>query len=98
MLFEKKIQDIKFLAGSFRITESKEILAKVERDGEYVPIYIGQLEGEIELQDLQWKPKKLKPGDLWPSIYDGTTLAVNSGGKVFITISGKKVCSLKPVV
>ena len=90
---EKKIVNRKFLGGSFRITEDKEILTIVERGGDFVPIYIGQLKGQINIDNLEWQPKNLKAGDLWPSIYDGTQFSVNDDHQVFIKIGGKKLYS-----
>ena len=76
--------------GSFRITESKEILTKIEKDdGSYNPIYVGKFSGEIKLDSIDWMPK-VKKGELWPSKYDGVILSVNSNGRVAIKI-GKGV-------
>lgn len=88
---EKKIINKKFLGGSFRITEDKELLTIVERSGEFVPIFMGSLNGDISIDNIEWQPKNLKPGDLWPSIYDGTQLSVNSNRQVFIKFGGKKL-------
>jgi hypothetical protein len=78
--------------GSFRITESKEILTKVfDEDKGYIPVYIGKLEGDIVLEKLKWKPGKMKPGSLWPGLYDGTKLSVNTGRQILIHTGGYKL-------
>jgi len=91
----EEILEIKPQGGSFKITESKELITKVFTESEgYIPVYIGKYSGNIEFQELEWKPKGIKKGDLWPSIYDGTTLSINSNKGVHIKIGGQKSYAL----
>lgn len=87
-----KILEIKPQGGSFRITEAGEILTKIfiENQG-YISYYITNLTGDIEFEDLKWKPKNLRPGHLWPSVYDGAAFSVNSAGGLLIHLKGNKV-------
>ncbi|MCD6236363.1 MAG: NERD domain-containing protein [Thermoplasmata archaeon] len=88
--------DVKPQGGSFRITESREVLTKVFIEGRgYVSIYIGNLVGDIELEHFRWQPEKIKRGDLWPSIYDGTTFSVNTNGELLLHIGGNKVYAIE---
>lgn len=87
----ERIIEVRPQGGSFRITEHGEILTKImDSDGEYVPIFVGMMKGKIELDQLTWKPKSPKDGNLWPSIYDGTKLSVNTGGGLMIHIGNRK--------
>jgi hypothetical protein len=87
-----KILEIKPQGGSFRITESKEVLTKVfdEKQEDYIPYYICNFSGDIELENYTWDPTGLKIGDLWPSKYDGTVLSVNANGKLLLHIGEQK--------
>ena len=87
-----KLLEIKPQGGSFRITEAKEILTKIYlEDRGYVSIYVGKLIGEIEFENYQWNPEGIKKGDLWPSIYDGTTFSVNGNKELLMHIGDRKV-------
>ena len=91
-----KILEIKPQGGSFRITEAKEILTKIYfEDRGYVSIYIGKLIGEIEFENYRWNPNGIKRGDLWPSIYDGTTFSVNGNKELLMHIGDKKVYAIE---
>lgn len=88
-----KILNIKPQGGSFRITEAKEVLTKIYlEDRGYVSFYVGKFDGEIELDNCQWNPKLTK-GDLWPSMYDGTTFSVNTNKEILMHIGNIKVYS-----
>lgn len=70
----------KRIGGRFHITETGAALTRVEDGDEYEPVYLGHvdnLEGSLQPPDapqfdIQLRPKHLSPGDLWPSIYDGS--------------------------
>lgn len=80
--------EIKPLGGSFRITESNEVIVKVFFDDEgYNEIFVGMFKGLIKYEGLEWNPKNLSKGDLWPAPYTGTTLSVNSNRDVGIKIN-----------
>jgi hypothetical protein len=86
-----KILELKPQGGSFRITESKEVLTKVldEKEG-YIPYFVCKFIGNVELEYFQWDPTGLKIGDLWPSKYDGSVLSVNSNRKLLVRIGEVK--------
>ena len=76
----RDLLDVKPTGAMFRITEHRDVIAKVENqeDGTYDPIFVGRLEEPRQILpdrnedypvDLQ--PTGLDEGDLWPSIYDG---------------------------
>lgn len=89
---KQKLLNIKPLGGSFRITESGEVLTKKDDNGEFIPIFVTKFNGTIVFKNrkIKWNPSGLKPGDLWSSIYDGTTLSVNSNRQLFIRVNNKK--------
>ncbi|MHA1233222.1 MAG: nuclease-related domain-containing protein, partial [Candidatus Helarchaeota archaeon] len=89
---KNKLLNCRPLGGSFRITESGEIITKKEINGEYRQIFVTMLTGDIIFKGkkISWKPLKLKKGDLWPSIYDGTTFGINANRQLFIKVSGRK--------
>jgi hypothetical protein len=90
------ILSIKPMGGSFRITESKEVLTKVfSEESGYVSTYVGTLNCDITYENYKWKPENLRKGCLWPSVYDGTTLSVNTNGDVLIHIGDIKVYAKK---
>lgn len=85
--------DVKRIGGRVRVTESNDVLTLVERsDGEYETIWIGELEldGELVPPDapeysIEVRPDGLSPGDLWPSVYDGSRYAYSGGDRVWWT-------------
>lgn len=74
------VLEFKQIGGRIRITENNDVLTKIERDNdEYEEIWIGEikLEGRltpdgVEEHMIEVKPSGLRPGDLWPSVYDGS--------------------------
>lgn len=83
--------DIKHLGGRVRVTESNDVLTLVERStDEYETVWIGELEleGELVPEDapefgIEVNPDGLSPGDLWPSVYDGSRYAYSGGDRVW---------------
>lgn len=70
----------KRIGGRFHITETGAALTRVEDGDEYEPVYLGHvdtLHGTLQPPDapqfdIDLRPTDLSPGDLWPSIYDGS--------------------------
>ncbi|MFW6197009.1 MAG: nuclease-related domain-containing protein, partial [Thermoplasmatota archaeon] len=93
----EKILELKSQGGSFRITEAKEVLTKVydEEKEDYIPIYVGKLEGDIELEEFDWDPDNIEKGDLWPAPYDGSTFSVNPNGDLKLRIGGIKTKAIE---
>lgn len=83
-----RLHGLKVLGGRVRITEHEDVLTKVEEDGDYVERWLGEhnLTGELVPQEdpefsLQVDPDGLDPGDLWPSVYDGSVYSFSSSGR-----------------
>lgn len=88
------LKQVKPTGAQFRVTEQNDVLAKMEdsREGSYDPVWVGRLEDStsliVEADDdgrsptadrrVELEPTDLSPGDLWPSIYDGTRLSMSS--------------------
>lgn len=92
-----KILDLKPQGGSFRITEAGEVLTKKYDDEEkkYIPIYIGEFDGEIEFEDFDWNPD-VEKGSLWPAPYDGSKFSVNSNNRELkVNIGGVKTSAIE---
>ena len=88
--------ELRPLGGSFRITEAKEVLTKVfDEEKGYVSIFVGPLQGDIEIEDFNWEPKGIREGQLWSSPYDGTVFSVNANGDLLIHIGGMKIYALE---
>lgn len=73
--------ELKHLGGRIHITENGHVLTRLEEDGseEYAGLYVGdvELDGELVPKDapefsIPLRPEGLSPGDLWPSVYDGS--------------------------
>lgn len=74
--------DLKRIGGRIHVTEHGDVLTKVEHESEeddYKHVYVGDvdLNGELIPEDdpeysIPLRPDGLSPGDLWPSIYDGS--------------------------
>ncbi|WP_416838763.1 hypothetical protein [Haloferax sp. DFSO52] len=75
--------ELKRIGGRIHITEHGDVLTKIEDDAtdddSYNEVYVGTVDlyGELIPEDdpdysLQLRPEGLSPGDLWPSIYDGS--------------------------
>lgn len=72
--------------GSFRITESREVLTKVKAEGSEIfdePKFVCFANDEIEFKSykggIEHNPDSLEPGDLWTGIYDGTRFSFSQG-------------------
>lgn len=80
---EKIIEELlklKRIGGRVHITEQGDVLTKVEAGDDYDQLYVGtidDLDGDLLPQGspeygIDLRPKGLSPGDLWPSVYDGS--------------------------
>ena len=75
-----RLLDHKRIGGRFHVTERGDALTRVENGDEYEQIYLGrinELDGELvpdgaEEFSVDLQPDGLEPGDLWPSVYDGS--------------------------
>jgi hypothetical protein len=76
-----QLLEFKRIGGRIHITEQGDVLTRVERDDdEYDQVYVGtvdDLDGELVPEDapeysIDLHPSGLEPGDLWPSVYDGS--------------------------
>jgi hypothetical protein len=77
----ERLLEFKRIGGRMHVTEQGDVLTRVEtEDDEYDQIYVGtteELDGELIPQDapeysIDLRPEGLEPGDLWPSVYDGS--------------------------
>jgi hypothetical protein len=77
----EQLLEFKRIGGRMHITEQGDVLTRVEGENDdYEGIYIGtveDLDGELVPQDapeysIDLRPEGLEPGDLWPSVYDGS--------------------------
>jgi len=92
-----KILDLKPQGGSFKITEGREVLTKKydDEEKEYIPIYVGKFNGEIEFEDFDWDPDDIDKGSLWPAPYDGSTFSVNDKNDLKVNIGGVKTSAIE---
>ncbi|WP_138007384.1 hypothetical protein [Halalkalirubrum salinum] len=76
-----QLLDLKRIGGRIHVTELGDVLTRVEKDDDdYEQVYVGTIEdlhGELTPEDnseysIDFRPRGLEPGDLWPSIYDGS--------------------------
>lgn len=58
--------------GSFRITETGDVIAKVENGDLWKTIFVCEMDEPFKIdENIDLTPRKIKPGDLWPGFYDG---------------------------
>jgi len=68
----KELLPYKTEGGSFRITETGDVIAKVLKDDVWKPIYICEMDEAFGFaDDLDITPETIDPGDLWTGFYDG---------------------------
>lgn len=95
---------VKPAGAQFRVTEQNDVLAKVEdeQEGSYDPVWAGRLETSSPLiveedpenptpkasRTVELEPAGLSPGDLWPSVYDGTRFSMTDQETVWWEDSG----------
>ena len=58
--------------GSFRITETGDVIAKIEEKNEWKPKFICEMDEPFEFEEkINITPEDIQPGDLWTGFYDG---------------------------
>ena len=68
----KELLPLKTEGGSFRITETGDVIAKVFDGDDWIPKFICEMDEPFKFEEkISTTPSDLKPGDLWPSFYDG---------------------------
>ena len=68
----KELLPLKTEGGSFRITESGDVIAKILDDNQWKEIFICEMDDPFKFEEnIDITPKKIQPGDLWPGFYDG---------------------------
>lgn len=86
------LQELKPAGAMFRVTESNHVIAKQEdeEEGTYEPVYAGRLEKPRQLNPkgesdhaIELRPDGVKPGDLWPSIYDGARYSLTDPDRIW---------------
>jgi len=66
------LMPLKTEGGSFRITETGDVIAKVEEDGEWKPRFICEMDEPFKFNEkIDIIPENIQSGDLWPGFYDG---------------------------
>jgi hypothetical protein len=77
----EQLLELKRIGGRMHVTEQGDVLTRVEAgDDEYEQVYLGtvdSLDGDLVPGDapeysIELRPTGLDPGDLWPSVYDGS--------------------------
>lgn len=88
-LIIKELMKLKTEGGSFRITETGDVIAKIEKDNLWNTIFICEMDEPFKMEEIiDLTPAKIQPGDLWPGFYDGARYSYcrdkvwwnNSGG------------------
>lgn len=75
----EKLLSLKRLGGRVRITEGNDVITRIEDGDDFRDVYVGELSlsGKLVPADapeygILIQPDDLSPGDLWPSVYDGS--------------------------
>jgi len=92
----ENILQLKPLGGRIRVTESGDVLTRVDEDdtaetaAEYAQVWIGNVDltGELIPNDdpemgIPIQPTELTDGDLWPSVYGGARYSFTPGGRMW---------------
>lgn len=68
----KHLLDIRQEGGSFRITETGDVLTKLDEENSWKSIFVCEMDEQFLFEDeVNISPVNIKPGDLWPGFYDG---------------------------
>lgn len=68
----KQILNLKTDGGIFKITETGDVLTKVEESDIFQPVFVCEMDEQFVFPEgVDTSPKSLQPGDLWPGFYDG---------------------------
>jgi hypothetical protein len=58
--------------GSFRVTESGDVLIKLDKGNIWTPKYVCEMDEPFRFEKkIDISPTDISPGDLWPGFYDG---------------------------
>lgn len=76
----EQLLELKRIGGRMHVTEQGDVLTKIEADDGYDQVYVGtvdSLDGDLIPREspeygINLQPQGLSPGDLWPSVYDGS--------------------------
>lgn len=68
----KHLLDIRQEGGSFRITETGDVLSKLDEENSWKSIFVCEMDEQFLFEDeVNISPVNINPGDLWPGFYDG---------------------------
>lgn len=68
----KHLLDLKQEGGIFRITETGDVITKIEDKEIWKPVYVCEMDEQFLMdQKVNITPQNLSTGDLWPGFYDG---------------------------
>jgi len=86
----QRVLSLKSLGGRFHVTEEQDVLTRIEDDDGYEEKWVGTLDldgklrpGEDPDQTIPLRPEGLSPGDLWPSVYDGSRFSYRTRDQVW---------------
>ncbi len=69
----KELLKLRPEGGSFRITETGDVIIKMVEKETWTPIYVCEMDMPFKFSDdIETTPKELKPGDIWTGFYDGS--------------------------
>lgn len=84
----EQLHSLKRLGGRIRVTEGNDVLTQIEDGDSYETVWVGELalEGQLVPTDdpeysIDLRPTGLSPGDLWPSVYDGSKYSFGHGAE-----------------
>lgn len=84
----KELIKLKTEGGSFRITETGDIIAKIENDQLWKTIFVCEMDEPFKMaESIDLTPINIQSGDLWTGFYDGAKYSY-SGNKVWWNNSG----------
>ncbi|WP_336361571.1 hypothetical protein [Haladaptatus sp. ZSTT2] len=86
--------EVRPLGGRIHITETGQVLTKLEEEESDTEEYTGVWIGEVDLSGklvpdadkskaIEIQPTGLSAGDLWPSVYDGARYSYNVNGRLW---------------
>jgi len=86
------IKKVKPEGGSVRVTETGDVIGKVNENGEWKPKWIGRLKKPLVFSTrdspnikLNMRPTGLDPGHIWSSIYDGAKYSFQGRDRLWWT-------------
>jgi hypothetical protein len=68
----KNLLSLRPAGGSFRITETGDVIMKNEGNDSLKEIFVCEMDEPLIFEeDIEINPQNIQPGDLWPGFYDG---------------------------